>query len=234
MVFIHSLGRLEVSPFRARQKFNGHLLKAAHCFQVESCARFHRLRNFGGFRMLLDGFPCVCTHWKKKKKAPSSQPLPGSSALQWVFSPSGTKSRPADGSLYPWCCGCQAVGLWRDWPLVRDRAVDHNGLRLCLFRHESTRWGGLSGTAGIEPGPPTLCIPPHIKPSTWDGKQQVPHASHPSALRNMRSRSREPAAYLLRVLGVSEEEDEKHLSHSSPARIICCHIDKPLKLHALL
>lgn len=85
--------------------------------------------------------------------------------------------------------------------------------------------------------------PPHIKPSTWDGKQQVPHASHPSALQNMRSRSRElppapamaPAAYLLRVLVVSEKEDEEHLvSHSCPARYISCHIDKPLKLHALL
>ncbi|KAK2876847.1 hypothetical protein Q8A67_020943 [Cirrhinus molitorella] len=84
----------------------------------------------------------------ERKKAPSSWPLPGSSALQWVFSPSGTESRPADGSLYPSCCGCQAVGLWRvaaaadpalsDWPLVRDRGADHNGLRLCLFRHEST------------------------------------------------------------------------------------------------
>ncbi len=53
----------------ARQEFNGDLLKAAHCFQVESCARFHRLRNFGGFRMLLDGFPWVCTHWKGEKSS---------------------------------------------------------------------------------------------------------------------------------------------------------------------
>lgn len=151
----------------------------------------------------------LCLHPLKGKKAPSSQPLPRSSALHWVFSPSGTKSRPADGSLYPSCCGCQAVGLWRvataadqtlsDWPLVRDRAVDHNGLRLCLFRHESGD-GGLSGTAGIEPAPLTPCIPPYIKPSTWDGTQQVPHASHPSALRNARSRSWElpPDVYLLR------------------------------------
>lgn len=70
-----------------------------------------------------------------------------SSALQWVFSPSGSESRPADGSLYPRVVGVRqlACGEYRsgsalsDWPLVRDRAVDHNGLGFCLFRHESVR-----------------------------------------------------------------------------------------------
>lgn len=111
--FVHSLGCLEVSPFRARQKFKGHLLKAAHCFQVESCARFHRLRNFGGFRMLLDGFPCVCTHWKKKKSSflPASSWFLGSAVgLQPIWH-QVKASRWESLSLVLWVSG--------SWPVER-------------------------------------------------------------------------------------------------------------------
>lgn len=178
--------------------------------------------DFTGYAILVD-FECF---WMgsltfaptERKKAPSSWPLPGSSALQWVFSPSGTKSRPADGSLYPSCCGCQAVGLWRaaaaadsalsDWPLVRDRAVDHNGLRLCLFRHESTRWGGSQRHSRYWAQPswpsillPTISLPPGTGHSRFLSLPTL-LLSEARALSHT-DRSSAPAVYLLRVLEVT-------------------------------
>lgn len=163
---------------------------------MESCARFHRLRNFGG---RLDRFPCVCTHWREKKLLPPSLFLvprlcigssahlaPSQGQQMGVFIPRVVGVRQlACGEIGPW---------WETEPLITMGSG-------CACSDTSPPGdGGLSGTAGIEPAPLTPCIPPYIKPSTWDGTQQVPHASHPSALRNARSRSWElpPDVYLLR------------------------------------
>ncbi len=81
------------------------------------------------------------------------------------------------GVVGVWQLACGEIGPWWETePLITM------GSGCACSDTSPPGEGGLSGTAGIEPGPPTLFIPPHIKPSTWDGKQQVPHASHPSVL----------------------------------------------------
>lgn len=238
--------KLEVSSLWACQKFNEDLLKAAHCFQVKSCARFYRLRNFGGFRTLFGRVPSRL-HPCKGKKAPSSRPpywFPGSAVgLQPIWH-QVKASRWESLSLVLWVSG--------SWPVESSGGGRSSPVRLAPGERQR-RWAqwaqvvpvqtrvhqvrGVSAAQQVlSPAPLTLCMLLHIKPSTWDEKQQVPHASHPSALRNVRSRSRElppapaPAVYLLRVLGVSEEEDEER---RFPARFIHCHHDIPLKSHAL-
>lgn len=222
------------------------LFSSQDLWQISQVTQFSRISNvFGRVPLHL--------HPLKGKKAPSSRPLPGSSALQWVFSPSGTKSRPADGSLYPSCCGCQAVGLWRaaaaadsalsDWPPVRDRAVDHNGLRLCLFRHESTRWGGSQRHSRYwaQPSWPSVLLPTiSLPPGTGHSR----FLTLPTLLLSeARARSRAPTVHRRQLYTYSEswkwlrweeEEDEELLFPQFSCKIH--HLsywenDMPLKSH---
>lgn len=116
---------------------------------MESCARFHRLRNFGG---LLDRFPCVCTHWREKKLLPPSLFLvprlcigssahlaPSQGQQMGVFIPRVVGVRQlACGEIGPW---------WETEPLITM------GSGCACSDTSPPGEGGLSGTAGIEPGP---------------------------------------------------------------------------------